>query len=608
MELHLCPPTSRLRLSLSYRRAGTRTRTLINGKWKAASTAFSHAKTSAMSEGGKDIFPSRLSDLWRKRPGGIIDVMGDVSLYLDRFELDEVSSFIWQHCDGQTSAWDITQSLVKEIEDDPPPFEVILADVMEAMHDLRERKLLTWQTARGCDVLFVAPPYPTTYDDQALQKPEFRSPPLGLAYLAAYLREHGLSVAIQDMQIELLPPEGIVATCRAQTPKVVGITATTPTYYNALSTARFIKAWNPETVIVLGGVHAAAMTAESLADGPFDYIVLGEGEATMLELSQHLLHGSPASVRDVTGVAFLDEAGEMVLTPPRVPIQDLDALPFPARDLLQLHRYVKNGAICSSRGCPNNCNFCACHLIFGRHYRTPSVDRVLDEIEQLVNVYGINEIDFNDDTFNWNAQRVFDICDGIIQRDLKLRWSCFCRAAQMTPEIALAIKRAGCDAVQFGVESGSAKILEHIGKRTTPRQVEDAVKASADAGISAIVCGIMVGHPQDTVETVHETIDFAAHLLDIGATRIMLSLLTPYPGTDIHLQAEDLGIHILSHDWEQYILSRVVVETDNLPKETLRELFVDGLIRFLEHEKAMEKYWQAGRERRADLKVITAKP
>lgn len=554
------------------------------------------------------IIPHRRAKLWQCKSNSQVDILDDTALYINHYVLDETAAFIWQHCDGQNNARDIAHILEKECGDSAPPFKQVLADVLGALEKLRERNVLTWRSAETCDVLFGCPPFSSSYSQEALKAPEFLAPPLGLAYLAAYLRKHDFSVAIKDMHVEGLPPEGIVATCRALTPKVIGLTATTPTYPNALRTARFIKAWNPDSVVVLGGVHATSMPAESLADGPFDYIVLGEGEATMLELCQHLLHGSPASVEDVDGLAYLDAAGDMVRTPPRMPIQDLDALPFPARDLLELNRYVKKGALCSSRGCPNNCNFCACHLIFGRRYRTPSVGRVLDELEHLLNVYGIDEIDFNDDTFNWDADRVFAICDGIKERGLKLRWSCFCRAAQMTPEIASAIKKAGCDAVQFGVESGSAKILEHIGKRTTPRQVEDAVRASAQAGISAIVCGIMVGHPQDTVETVRETIEFAEHLLSIGATRIMMSLLTPYPGTDIHRQAKELGIHILSHDWEQYILSRVVIETDNLPRETLRELYVDGLIRFLDYEKTMEGYWKPGAEGRTDLKVVPAKP
>ena len=244
-------------------------------------------------------------------------------------------------------------------------------------------------------------------------------------------------------------------------------------------------------------------------------------------------------------------------------------------------------------------------MIFGHQYRVPSVNRVLEEIEHLYYDYGIEGFDFNDDTFNWDHHRVVSICRGIEGLGFKMRWSCFCRAAQMTQETAFALKRAGCGAIQFGVESGSEKILKGIGKRTTLKQVEDAVRASAMAGIEAIFCGIMVGHPQDTEETVKETMEFAEHLLTIGATRIMLSLLTPYPGTLIYQQLDELGIRILTRDWEQYIFSRVVIETKNLSKERLRELYVGGLIRFLAYEKTREGYWKSAfpRSKSSDITI-----
>jgi anaerobic magnesium-protoporphyrin IX monomethyl ester cyclase len=545
-----------------------------------------------MPEDAERIIPVRLTDLWLKRSDGQMDVLGDSALYLNHYLLDEISSFIWEQCDGRTNAFEIAESLLKECAPPVPPLEQIIGDVLEALEDLRERNLLSWREAQPCDVLLISPPFPNTYNQAALNSPEFLSPPLGLAYLAAYLRDNGFSVAIKDLHIEGSPPESVLATCRTLNPKIIGLTATTPTYPNALRTARFIKAWNPEIFIILGGVHATGMPAECLADGPFDFVVLGEGEATLLELCTHLTNGSPADPMDVAGLAFHDPKGELVLTSPRKPFQNLDDLPFPSRDLLDLDRYVKKGAVCTSRGCPNNCSFCACHLIFGHRYRTPSVTRVLDELEHLYKFYGINEIDFNDDTFNWDHERVFAICKGIRERGLKLRWSCFCRAAEMTPEIAVAIKEAGCGAVQFGVESGSPKILKDIGKRLSLQQVESAVKACSEAGIEAIVCGIMLGHPEDTEGSVSDTIEFADHLLRIGATRIMLSLLTPYPGTAVYRQAEKLGIKILTDDWEQFILSRVVVETNYLPREKIRELYVGGLIRFLTYEKTMEGFWR----------------
>ena len=242
--------------------------------------------------------------------------MGDSTVYLNHYLLNEVASFIWDHCDGQTSAWEIAADLAKECVDSAPPFDRVLRDVLETMEDLRKKRVLAWRDKEPCDVLLVSPPFPSIYDQDALHAPEFLSPPMGLAYLASYLRENGFSVSIRDLHVEGLGPESIVSTCRTLTPKVVGLTATTPTYPNALHTARFIKAWNPKATIILGGVHATGMPRECLADGPFDYVVLGEGEATFLELCKSLINGSKAKVENVPGMAFREPEKGMVITAP----------------------------------------------------------------------------------------------------------------------------------------------------------------------------------------------------------------------------------------------------------------------------------------------------
>jgi anaerobic magnesium-protoporphyrin IX monomethyl ester cyclase len=534
-----------------------------------------------MHDSADRIFPKRLTDLWMTRGNGQADVLGDSDLYLNHYQLDETGAFIWGLCNGTRSVLDLAKALTEECGSSAPPLDVVISDTWELLQDLKAKRLLDWQKPSHCDVLLLSPPFPTTYHHNALKAPEFLTPPIGLAYLAAYLREHGYKVIIQDLHISAGGPERIIPICKALQPRLIGITATTPTYPNALRASRYIKAWNQDVPLVLGGVHATGLPETCLQESPFDYIALGEGEATLLALCQHILDQDQSGGQGIEGLAWRNEFGKVVINRPRPPIQNLDALPFPARDLLEIDKYVKKGAICTSRGCPNGCSFCACHLVFGMRYRTPSISRIAEELEMLSSTYGVTEIDFNDDTFNWQPSRVFDLCKTIEDRHLNLRWSCFCRAAEMTPEMARVMKRAGCGAVQFGVESGSPQILDSIGKRITLRQVEIAVEACAKAGIEAIVCGIMLGHPQDTPETIGHTLDFAEYLLGKGATRIMLSLLTPYPGTQVYRQAQSYGMKILTTDWEQYIFSRLVVETKNLPKEVLRRLYVEGLLRFL---------------------------
>ena len=522
------------------------------------------------------------------RDDGELDILSDAALYLNHYRLNETAAFIWKLCDEKHSALEIAEKIIQACESGAPSLDEVVTDVLEILQDLKAKKLIDWTKEDRCDVLLVAPPFPLTYDIAAANAPEYSAPPIGLAYIAAFLRQAGISVDIVDLHVSGTNSEEIVSFCRRKEPKIIGLTANTPTYPSALRTALHIKAWNSGITIVLGGVHASGLPQNCLADGPFDFVVLGEGEETMLELCRHLL-GNEGRLQNIRGIAYIDSNGKYVNTIPRLPIVDLDRLPFPARDLLNIQEYAKKGAICTSRGCPNNCMFCSCNLIFGRQYRTPSVKRVIQELVHLYDKYGIYEIDFNDDTFNWNPGRVFELCDSINDQNLKLRWSCFCRAAQMTPDMAVLMQKTGCGAVQFGVESGSQDVLKSIGKNTGLRQIEDAVSAVSRAGIDEIVCGIIIGHPQDTQKTVEDTLDYAEHLLKLGATRIMLSLLTPYPGTQAYNDAERLGIRFLSHDWEKYIFSKIVMETDNLSKEKLRSLYVNGLIRFLAYEKNRER-------------------
>ena len=199
----------------------------------------------------------------------------------------------------------------------------------------------------------------------------------------------------------------------------------------------------------------------------------------------------------------------------------------------------------------------------------------------MAKVYGCRHFDFHDDTFNLYPRRVEELCATLQIRNANYHWGCFCRAAQFSPALASAMVNAGCNVIQFGVESGSETVLRSSRKRTSKSQIEAAVRAAASAGIKQVVCGFIIGHATDTPSTIRETIDFGLHLRDLGATRLTLSLLTPYPGTEVYNKRDEFGIHILTNDWEQYTFSRVVIETSRLHREELRQLYVNGLNRFL---------------------------
>jgi radical SAM superfamily enzyme YgiQ (UPF0313 family) len=202
-------------------------------------------------------------------------------------------------------------------------------------------------------------------------------------------------------------------------------------------------------------------------------------------------------------------------------------------------------------------------------------------MDHLVQRYHYRHFDFHDDTFNLHHERVSQFCRALRARNLDAEWGCFCRAAQLTPQMAKEMVDAGCKVIQFGVESGNDAILKSLNKRTTTAQIEAAVRAARDAGVEQVVCGFIIGHATDTAHSIRDTIDFGLRLRDLGATRLTLSILTPYPGTPVYENRADLGITLLTNDWEQYTFSRVVMQTDNLKREELRSLYVSGLLEFI---------------------------
>ncbi|MBF0567496.1 MAG: cobalamin-dependent protein [Nitrospirae bacterium] len=530
--------------------------------------------------------PFRLTELWHEdKESGTVVVFSDLNLSLSSQQLNEIGSFIWKLLDGKHSVRDIALSILSECEGEKPEYQSVRDDVIAFVGQLRDKGLVQWDDGDSVDVLLVMPPFPSVYASKSIKTPEYSAPPLGLCYLASVLRLNGFTVSILDMHQNAKLPEDIISECRKLRPKILGITSTTPTYPNAELIARLAKAFNSNVVTVIGGAHATCLPDECLKSGAFDYVCVGEGEYTLLELTEALVRKTGDALT-IPGLVTLDSNGDIQSNGVRERVSDLDSIPWPARDLLDLDSYYQKGSIISSRGCPFNCNYCACAVISGRTYRTHSVNYVLNEIQAVSAKYGYKYFDFHDDCFNLDSQRVFELCSEIKNRKMEIEWGCFCRAAQFTPTMAKAMAGAGCKVIQFGVESGNQTVLTKIKKSTTLKQIEDAVIAANEAKIKQIVCGFIIGHPQDTEDTVTDTINFGLRLSELGATRLTLSLLTPYPGTEVFLNMKQYGITLLEEDWEKYTFSRVVMETRNLPKERLRELYSIGIGLFL---KATQK-------------------
>jgi anaerobic magnesium-protoporphyrin IX monomethyl ester cyclase len=379
--------------------------------------------------------------------------------------------------------------------------------------------------------------------------------PLGLAYLAAALEKNEHEVNIIDSAVLNYTDDQIISEVRRQSPDVIGITCVTPSYRRTLDLAAKLKK-ELELPILIGGPHVTSVAEETMRNRCFDIAVLGEGDLSIIELVDTIQ--GKGDLSRVEGIAYRRES-ELVTTPPRPYVEDLDSLPFPARSLLphlskykptpSAYRSLPQATMITSRGCPYHCAFCD-RSVFGNRYRARTAQNVVDEMELLINDYGVREIRFWDDTFNIDQQRVLAICEEILKRKLDVTWTCLGRVNHMNENILETMAKAGCWQVDYGIESGSQVILNRIMKGQTLEMVERVVAMTHKAGIG--VRGFfMLGLPGETESTMKDTIRFAKSL---DLTSAVFHITTPFPGTELFKIATGTGELRLDASYDEYML------------------------------------------------------
>jgi radical SAM superfamily enzyme YgiQ (UPF0313 family) len=374
------------------------------------------------------------------------------------------------------------------------------------------------------------------------------------------------------MQIVEEPWENLEDSLNEVAPDIVGVTCVTLTYTNALRVASLVKAINFSIPVVIGGPHVTFTAEETLRNNPqVDVVVRGEGEYAMLELAKKL--PSKVKLDSVLGITFRRNGG-IIANPPRPLIRDLNALPLPARHLLPMEKYACPGSLITSRGCPQQCLFCSAGAMSGKRYRLRSPEGVVNEIELLLERYGDSIIYFpiNDDTFTCAPRRAEEICQLLGERNLKIKFTFEGQAHTITKDLLEKLREAGCIGFCTGVESGSQRILDLIGKRVTLEQIRQAVRYGNKLGMEMVICSFIIGLPFDTEESVKKTIEFAEELWQLGATSTPFQALIPYPGTNVYEQREKYGLVIHETDWGKYTGLRPIISTKNLTRERIEEL------------------------------------
>jgi anaerobic magnesium-protoporphyrin IX monomethyl ester cyclase len=384
--------------------------------------------------------------------------------------------------------------------------------------------------------------------------------PLGIAYLAGYSRAKGVNVKLIDGLGEKLNQRNhwkdktyyvgmsfdeIVDKIDADNDFICLSANFSVQQRMHLEIIKRIKQKFPGIIIIVGG-NDSTLHPEPYINNGVDFAILGEGENTLYELISKVKNEEDYT--DIDGLAFIDEHNQFKKNPKTKFIQNLDEIPFPARDLLPLEKYwkkkyshgpIKNKytPIASSRGCPLSCAYCSSIIFWQRKWRARSPNNFVDEVEECYTKFGITDFEFEDDVFSFKMQRAVDICEEIIRRGLgsKIRWTTpnGIRPDGMTREILKTFKKSGCNYLVFAPESGSQRLLREVyNKFINLDLIADMVKVCHEIGIP-VAAFIIIGLPAQTDEDYRLTKEYIKRLARNGLNEVGVWPVFPYPNTPI---------------------------------------------------------------------------
>lgn len=370
-------------------------------------------------------------------------------------------------------------------------------------------------------------------------------PPLGLGFLASYLREF-----VPDVTVRIFDEnagEDAVGGAIAFGPDLIGITATTPLMVDAVRVAETLKK-SCSAPVVLGGYHVSALAETTMRrNACFDVAALGEGEETLGELARLLAKEGrldAAGLARIPGVAWREGDAVRFSTPrPPLSAEAMNRYPPPARDLMNMDFYLRPRDVMfgvikratqmmTSRGCPYDCRFCGSKTVNNRRWRSYSPERVIGEMRSLSERYGVEAIFFQDDMFSVDKNRAREICNGLIAEGLnkKISWIYSERANFADGDLMRLYRQAGCEQVTFGFESGSERVLTYLKKdKSSVAQNQAALDTAVAAGLR-VTPSFMIGNYGETLEEMGMTLDFIRRNLD-KMTAVQLYIATPYPGS-----------------------------------------------------------------------------
>jgi radical SAM superfamily enzyme YgiQ (UPF0313 family) len=363
--------------------------------------------------------------------------------------------------------------------------------------------------------------------------------PLGILYVSAYLERKGFSNEVFDTTFSSM--QKLREYLLEFKPDVVAIYVNLMTKLNVLEIIKFIKLNLHQTKIVLGGPEIRYNANDFLNFGA-DYLVIGEGEETSLELMIALNEKKFDAIKNISGLGFKNQYNEIVFTAEREKLKEVDSLPFPSREKINLKLYLDSWreqhgenaiSISTMRGCPYSCKWCS-RAVYGLSYRRRSTENVCDELELIQKEYNPDTLWFVDDVFTISHKWLNEFNETLKQRNLKIKFECITRADRMNEDVIKILKDAGCFRVWIGAESGSQRVIDLMNRRVDVNQVREMIKLAQKYKIQAGTF-IMLGYPGETEDDIEETI---RHLKESNPEYFTITVAYPIKGTELFAEVE----------------------------------------------------------------------
>jgi radical SAM superfamily enzyme YgiQ (UPF0313 family) len=426
--------------------------------------------------------------------------------------------------------------------------------------------------------------------------------PMSLIYVGSLLRENGFAVKVIDYMAEKsVGIEKIQADIRAYSPDLIFISIVFPTCYNDFQITQHIRNSSDAHLSSIG-LMGTLLPEECLSGSVLDSVVRGEPEKTCLELAVALR--DKKGLKGIRGISFKAD-GKIIHSPEQSFIENLDALPFPGRDLINQSAYTlpinrrPYTFIIPSRGCTKSCIFCEVKDYYGNKLRLRSIASVMKEIGEVVSKTKITDIEILSDNFTLNRNFVVDFCNGILENGFKINWMANSRVDTVDQELLHLMKKAGCTGLALGIESFSQTILSNIKKGTTVESIKNAISWAKQEGIR-VLAHMIIGLPGETKETIKESITIL-NRLDPDFVGFYFAI--PYPNTEFY----ELAVRnnwLKEKRWDRFELNSCIVETSSLSRQELKKARLYCYWKFFLRLTTVKKIAREARSFRVSIDIL----